>query len=802
MPRDLDHLELPRVRGTLPRKLHGFGRPPARPDKRQHGEHLLDKAQELSTECLRHPRPTGISPTLIFRLVLHQQADVDETELGRMGLTVICREPDRTIVVFSSDLALEAFRRYISEYAGLVPEGHAYNFIASVEDLLPLGPEDRVGRLLRNDPIGHAETAQLDVEIMHPGSRDQCRQYLDELSRLAVSQAGRLTDLYIGDYLCLARCHLNEAGLQAFLNVDYILEIDRKPRPTFDTALLYQTTLGDLGIIPEAPEDASGILVIDSGVMGNHPLLRPALGEAEVFPDRLRQRLQGGPEDAEGHGTSVCGIAVYGDVGRCIETATFRPTVRLFSARVLDENREYDSDELVEHQFEQAVRHFVNRYPRCKVINVSLGDDHLFLREGQKQFRLAATIDQLAYDLREQNVLFVISAGNYMHSPNAPDRRLIDYPGYLFDEEARVIDPATSALGVSVGSLSTGNVPFRHNTDASRRCIAGKAEFPSPFTRTGFGVDGMIKPDLVEFGGDEVFDPLLRVIDPGAGIPTTSKDFMPPEGQIFRAACGTSFAAPAVAHTAARLFDRFPGATSNLVRALMADSARIPIEPPPNVGRHPWDDGVLKVYGYGRPSFERAAYSDQNEVLLVAEEEIPVNSFQLFEIPPLPNEFLDHAGERYLSVTLAYDPPTRHTRGDSYVGLTMESHMFRNISAQTVEYLFRDWAKAPAEENEAALEEAISKLPSSQRIDLMPGINRRKKGTLQKGIIRIGSSRWTYNRDPIILSVACIRKWAPEEIDSQRYAVVVSVRHSSDEIRLYDRIRQHVRVAQRIRMRV
>ncbi len=86
-----------------------------------------------------------------------------------MGLTVICREPDRTIVVFSSDLALEAFRRYISEYAGLVPEGHAYNFIASVEDLLPLGPEDRVGRLLRNDPIGHAETAQLDVEIMHPG---------------------------------------------------------------------------------------------------------------------------------------------------------------------------------------------------------------------------------------------------------------------------------------------------------------------------------------------------------------------------------------------------------------------------------------------------------------------------------------------------------------------------------------------------------------------------------------------------------------------------------------------------------
>ncbi len=802
MARDLDHLELPRIRGTLPRKLHGFGLPPARPDKRQHGEHLLDQAQELSTECLRHPRPPGISPTLIFRLVLHRQADVDDTQFARMGLTVISREPDRTIVVFSSDVALEEFRRYISEYAGLVTKGHTYNFIAAVENLFPLVAEDRVGRLLRDDPIEHGETAQLDVEIMHPGSRDQCRQYLDELGKLAESYAGRLTDNYIGDYLCLARCHINEAGLQAFLNVDYVLEIDRKPRPTFDTALLYHTTLDDLGVIPQAPDDAAGILVIDSGVMGNHPLLRPALGEAEVFPGPLRQHVQGGPEDVEGHGTSVCGIAVYGDVGRCLETATFRPTVRLFSARVLDENCEYDPDELLEHQLEEAVRYFVDRYPQCKVINLSLGDERLFLRDGQKQFRLAATIDQLAYELRKQNVLFVISAGNHRYSPTTPDRRLTDYPEYLLDGPARVIDPATSALGVTVGSLSTGNIPLRFETDAARRCIAGRAEFPSPFTRTGFGVDGMIKPDLVEFGGDEIFDPLGGGADPGAGIPTTSRDFMPPDGQIFRAVCGTSFAAPAVAHGAARLFERFPGATSNLVRALMADSARVPIEPPAALGNRPWDDRVLRVYGYGRPSFERAAYSDQNEVLLVAEEEIPVNNFDLFQIPSLPSEFREQIGDRYLSVTMAYDPPTRHTRGDSYLGLTMEFHMFRNISAQMVESLFRDWTKAPAEGNEEALGSVISALPTSQKIDLRPGIKRRKKGTLQKGMIQISDQRWRYDGGPIILSVACLRKWAPEELDSQRYAVVVSIRHSGEEIRLYDRIRQHVRVAQRIRMRV
>src|SRR3990172_13085035 len=134
---------------------------------------------------------------------------------------------------------------------------------------------------------------------MHPGSRVQCEEYINELRQLAETYGGRLTDRYIGTYLCLARCHLNQDGLGAFLQVDYVMEIDRKPRPTFNTSLLFQTTLEDIGQILDVPDDASGVLVIDSGVMGNHPLIRPALGEAEVFPDNMRHRITGGPEDGD-----------------------------------------------------------------------------------------------------------------------------------------------------------------------------------------------------------------------------------------------------------------------------------------------------------------------------------------------------------------------------------------------------------------------------------------------------------------------------------------------------------------------
>ena len=215
----------------------------------------------------------------------------------------------------------------------------------------------------------------LDVEIMHPGSRDQCQVYVAELRRLAENYAGRLSDHYVGEHLCLARCHLGREGLAALLEVDYVMEVDRRAQPTFETSLLFETTMEDIGDVPSPPDDAPGVLVLDSGVMGNHPLLQPALGEAAVFPDAMRQRITGGPEDGDtenGHGTSVCGIAVYGDIGRCLETGTFRPTVRLFSARVLDDDCRYDEEELAEHQFEDAVRHFIDAYPECRVINVAL----------------------------------------------------------------------------------------------------------------------------------------------------------------------------------------------------------------------------------------------------------------------------------------------------------------------------------------------------------------------------------------------------------------------------------------------
>lgn len=122
------------------------------------------------------------------------------------------------------------------------------------------------------------------------------------------------------------------------------------------------------------------------------------------------------------------------------------------------------------------------------------------------------------------------------------------------------------------------------------------------------GVNGAIKPDVVDSAGDCRFqNGSIRDQPVYAGIPSISKKFAPPEGRLFRMVAGTSFAAPRIANLAARLFRQFPSASSNLVRALIASSARVPDSRPQSLeSLDVTDTQIQRLYGYGQPSYERA----------------------------------------------------------------------------------------------------------------------------------------------------------------------------------------------------
>jgi hypothetical protein len=776
---------------------------------------LLEQASGLVQRPRRETSPFRLNPKLIFKVKLNPKGTLSEEELPRMGLTLLAQEPkaNKAIVVFSSDNELTQFRSRLEAYSGISDVEHEYGYLDAIEELVPLEPQDRMGRLLELEPLQLNELAALDLELWHTGDKNEMRGYvrdLDQFLRTFVNDSPmRVSDRYIGDYLCLTRIKVTQEVLELLLEEDFVKEIDHRPKPNFETPADYNLPLSDLPEVLPPPEQNCGVLVIDSGVQRGHPLIAPALGDAEVFPDPEGQIIAGGPDDGDertgGHGTGVSGVAVYGDVSQCIREQLFQPNTWLFSARVTNQHNEYDPDLLLENQLGVAIRYFTENYSNCKVINISLGDSDLTFREGQKQFALAARIDEIAYEFQHKNLVFVISAGNSYYEADSEELFRRDYPNYLLDDEARIIEPATAAIALTVGSLSLGTGSLQYPLDPARSAIARLSGYPSPFTRTGFGVDGMIKPELVDFGGDLVMDG-ERIIrnEAGVAILTLAKDY---GSSLFRAYCGTSFAAPRVANIAAQLFTQFPNATSNLIRALIASSASTPAEIPSALqGDSPEQISKrLRIYGYGKPDLLRAKFSAENRVILLVDNaQIPVGYFQIFEIPPLPREFFELQGTRTLSVTLAFDPPTRPTRGDSYLGVTMESHLFKNINPENITKAFVSASQQTQTEEftKLSLKELEKQYGSGIRINLSPGGNLRKKGTLQRGQVEISSRAKGYDQSPLYLVVSCNRKWAkPGEYDMQRYALVVSLSHTNTELDLYNQLRIRTQIAERIRIR-
>jgi hypothetical protein len=191
---------------------------------------------------------------------------------------------------------------------------------------------------------------------------------------------------------------------------------------------------------------------------------------------------------------------------------------------------------------------------------------------------------------------------------------------------------------------------------------------------------------------------------------------------------------------------------------------------------------------------------------LIADDSVRLDAFELFTIPSLPESFFTSQGSGYVSVTLVFDPPTRHTRADSYLGVTMSFDLFRNVTPEEVADSLRAWDRDEIQDIGDLGLPSLSTLRGDQgapaRSSLKPKIGRRSIGTAQRAVMRVANRSWTYDGQDLVLAVVCQQKWAPEHITHQRFALVVSVYHENPEIDLYSHIRQQARQFQRIQVRV
>ena len=763
-----EHLLLPLLSEDFSRKKRGGGGyKKTDRDEKQFYKAELQALENTKQKFLKQKNrlKNYLDPNLIFKININQGVSEDglRNELRRAGIEVISPSPDNKgyWVVFAEDEELTRFKERLDEHIRI----DKYKFFYAIGEILDIPPEEKIGERLQKEPFLTDEFSYIDVEIWRMDD-SKLADFLSGLDKLITTYGGRIVDDFKTQNFYLLKIFANSRLIDEILELREVAQIDRPPKIKIETTI--NSDIEDFQIDGNPPEDASGILIVDSGILSGHPLLSNAVGDEIAVPTRNSSQVsEDEPSDEIGHGTQVAGIALYGDVEECINNKVFSPELWIFSAKVmfLDEDgfSTYNEEELLEHQLDTGIRYFVDNYPNCKIINLSMGNSAKRMFNNKRQFNLASLVDELSKKL---NVIFVISSGN-IDEFNLSD----NYPDYFLDDSTdmfKIVDPATSALALTVGALS------KYNTSQFFSILT---EYPSPITRVGPGYRGMIKPEFVENGGGG-FGEELDVI-------TINPNWIN-EGRLFTLVNGTSFSAPKVSNFIAKLINKYPDRSLNLIKALLISSASIPSEKPESLSEMSLSSSgndaknLLKIYGYGKPDLNNAFYSESNRVILLRENTIKLDNLHIYPVY-LPEEFIEKKGSRSISVTLVFDPPVNKNRVE-YLGATFETHLFRNIDINKVLNLYKSVDKNTG--NEEIVPEKIRK----NEIKLHPGVNLRKKGVHHKGIVEYKKQPKIDINQPLVLVVICQDKWIQDEEYNQDYAVIVKIEHS-DRIDLYNQIR-------------
>lgn len=785
---------------------------------RQHGQQIAKETDDTLLALAAKRDAVGIeTEKLIVVEFSSWDPNIRDVFEERFGAVVVDDRLDladedemaRVLVQFPTRDTLELFKHELVHYQtgdtvrDALPVGLRRKFFDAIETVRGLEPEERKGNRLRAEGWPQQEQFYVDVDLWHPGTTDGAREILEELRSVCRQHGGRVTDDTRTSTLLLARALVNRSLGEVLLQLDFVARVDLPPKlPAAYTSLL--DPIDPLPVPHEPREDDPIVAVIDSGVLPGHPLL-----QGWVVDERDFGPGEGTPVDLHGHGTKVAGLVVYGDVASCLQEKRWHPKVRICSGKVLHRDPNAPDPNLAPPVFpenrrpeavvEEAIRYFHDEWG-CRIFNLSLGNAFDVYRGG-RQFPWAENLDQLA---RELDIVIVIAAGNRVDPP-------IPNAGYtrdafqeavreqmLDDAEQRICNPATAAIGVTVGAVARSASPY------TRGALAAVPEkSPAPFSRVGPGYQAKdtqraVKPEFVSYGGNYA----IRSI--AGGAPTWVRNDLylgepvlrlPSEdGRVVAAAAGTSFSCPHISHAAAlaeralrEVFGAEPSA--NAIRALLGARAEVPdsmaewVQDPQHM--EPWEK--LRLVGYGVFSEDHIDYSANNDTCLIAEDAVTEDRWHIYTVP-VPPSFLSTRGKRGLSVAIAYDPPVRANRRE-YLSRTMWVEVLKGLTVREIE----DFRGHYSGEGDAPI------LPRRAVLNLRP-----TKELLQWSTLQVRRKIWS--RSPRInqinghdtpvlhIVIGSKRRFSSGEDPSQRYALAVRFWHESERVSIYQELRERIRI--------
>lgn len=626
--------------------------------------------------------------------------------------------------------------------------------------------EDAYTRWMERKMLIETHRDELEAE-----RQDQFRKFIEDLGGQVVTSFVSYDDSF--------GCRLRLSGLalkDLVTNYQYLFDVTE-----FDNLTYIHPETGDESILELnylAPEDNSPtICVIDSGIQENHLMIADAIDTAlsvSYVPgdNSVADMVNGG-----GHGTKVAGAILFGNI--IPKQGVHQHEFWIQNARILNDHKwlpeQLYPPELMRKVFKDfsKTRLFnlsVNASRPCKTIHMS---------------EWATAIDQLSV---ENNILFIVSAGNINSTNIVANNPGIsehlqegrNYPEFLLANSSRISNPAQSCFALTVGSVC----PNKFEDDF--QISFAEKDGPSSLSRTGPGLWRMIKPDIVEYGGD-----YIREKSENPLITTNAMCSVEVVKTTFNGTnavghdLGTSFAAPKVSNIAGSIIREVPGASANLIRCLVAQGARMP----ENIFRSPSVDNV-RMYGYGIANKVRSTQNSLKRITLTAEGEIAARNAEIYTLQ-IPEELRGVADEYdfLIEVSMAYMARPRRTRRRtrSYLSTWVDwqsskfDESFKQFKSRVTKY-------TEGEEFEEEVEDAKSiQWCIRENIGWGPvkGL-RRQDSSLQKDWTVIKAFKMP---EEFSLAVVGHQGWEKDIYATVPYSLVVSFEVLNAEIDVYNPIR-------------
>ncbi len=594
------------------------------------------------------------------------------------------------------------------------------------------------------------------------------------------------------------------------LNYPYVFEVVEPEDISLPQREIEEGTEALAGVELLPPDsDAPAVCVIDSGIQEEHVLLQHAIDVKESYcllPGHNANDV-GDFVRPGGHGTRVAGAILYGET--IPENGTQQLPFWIQNVRVLEDNGGMPTRLFPPYAIRAAVTRYYHSHHSTRIFNHSINANGFCRMRYMSSW--AAEIDMLSFEF---DVLIVQSAGNLSISAGSPQVGIRDhlaagrnYPDYLYEASARIASPAQSLQALTVGSVGYGLL-----TDGDWTTFAQERGHPSAFSRSGPGIWNVIKPEVVEFGGDDLRTMHVPPdVQKGGRIPESCPELvrstMFPPGPVFdRDDTGTSFAAPKVARIAARLQHVLPDEPALLYRGLIVQSARWPawaellltkLRQPyleAEQRKHLLDQTsqVIRCIGYGLPDETRATVNTDHRTTLITSGKTPIGAGEchIYQVP-IPDELRQQADEFdiRIDVTLSYVAQPRRTRRNlrHYLS-TWVDWKSSNLGEGLNDFRARAIKQEENENNTLPGETLPWSLHANPKHGHIRDV-KRNSGTVQKDWAVVKSNKLP---DNFCIAVVGHQGWSRDPDSTAQYTLAVTFEVLGQEIPLYEPLRTAV----------